>query len=130
MPKPNWAVLLSGDPYALGPSHLPQVTSLGLQEPHSPSSLPFLHRLQTYSPIFPISLAAPLLMFLILTAFSKTEIPNLQATDQYFLSDQRWHQIRNKVHNKCNVLESSQSHFPPSKTLPLKHDTQCHMYET
>jgi len=31
--------------------------------------------------------------------------PNLWATDQYLLSDQRWHQIRNKVHNECNALE-------------------------
>ena len=31
--------------------------------------------------------------------------PNLWATDQYLLPDQWWHQIRNKVHNECDVLE-------------------------
>ena len=90
MPK-NWGVLLSGDPCALGPSRLPPG-----HQPRAPGApFSFLSAFLTpfcrfiYSPPFPISLAAPLLMFLILTTFSKTEVPNLWAMDQYFLSDQR-----------------------------------------
>lgn len=29
---------------------------------------------------------------------SRTGVPNLLAADRYLLSDQWWHQIRNKVH--------------------------------
>ena len=38
--------------------------------------------------------------------------------------DLRWswrHNNRNKLHNKCNVLESSWNHFPP----PLVHEKNC-----
>ena len=34
-------------------------------------------------------------------------VQNLQAKDQYLLSDQQWHQIRNQIHDNCNALESS-----------------------
>ena len=38
------------------------------------------------------------------------EVPNLQAKDWWFLSDQQQHQITDKVNNKCNALESSPNH--------------------
>ena len=37
-------------------------------------------------------------------------VPNLQSMDWYLWSDQRQHQIRNKVHNEWNALESSWNH--------------------
>ena len=40
------------------------------------------------------------------------EVPNVWVVDQYLLWAQQWHEIRNKVHNKYNVLESSQNKPP------------------
>ena len=33
------------------------------------------------------------------------------------LLDHQWHWVRNKVHNKCNVLESFQNHLPTPSPL-------------
>jgi len=45
--------------------------------------------------------------------YNRIGVPSLQPTDPYLLSDQWWHKIRNKVHNKCNALESSLNHSSP-----------------
>ena len=51
--------------------------------------------------------------FASIALFSRTGVPDLRAVDQYLLSDQQWHYFRNKVHNKCNALESSWNHSLP-----------------
>ena len=43
---------------------------------------------------------------------SRSGVPNLRTMDQYLLSDEQWHQIRNKLHNKCIALESVPNHPP------------------
>lgn len=55
-------------------------------------------------------------VFTLTLLFWGTGIPNLRAIDHYLLSDWWQHYIRNKVHNKYNVLESSQNH-PPTPSL-------------
>ena len=47
---------------------------------------------------------------------SRPGVPKLWTTDRYLLSDQQWHQVRNKEHNKRDVLESSPNH-PPAPGL-------------
>ena len=51
-------------------------------------------------------------------------VPNLWAADWYLWSGQWQHQIRNKAHDKWNVLESSPNHPPASwsmgKLSPMK----------
>ena len=41
---------------------------------------------------------------------ARARIPNLRAEDRHLLSDQQQYLIRNKVHNKCSVPESSPHH--------------------
>ena len=59
---------------------------------------------------------------------SKAGVPNFWAVDGYLLSGQRQYQIRNKVHSKCNGLESSQKHAPllPSEKGMVRGKTVFH----
>ena len=50
-----------------------------------------------------------------LTCF-KTQVPNIQVTDRYLLSDQQQYRIRSEGHNEYNALESPPNH--PSIPLP------------
>ena len=47
---------------------------------------------------------------------STSGAPNLWAMKLYLLSCQWWHQIRSKVHNKCNVFELFWDH-PPHRSV-------------
>ena len=52
-------------------------------------------------------------------------VPNLWAADGYLWSGQRQHQIRNKAHDKWNVLESSPNHPPASWSTGKRSPMKC-----